>query len=101
GIRDLIVTGVQTCALPICAVAARWRKTAAPGGLALLLGDFRSGLRKPLPLSLLLRPILHLIVGRDIIRGPGTTVPHSLGRASCEIGRASGRERAEYLVWLD
>src|SRR5256885_9714581 len=26
GIRDYKVTGVQTCALPICSMAERWRK---------------------------------------------------------------------------
>src|SRR5216683_5712297 len=31
GIRDLIVTGVQTCALPICATPLKPQRPAAPG----------------------------------------------------------------------
>src|SRR5688572_24753398 len=30
GIRDLTVTGVQTCALPICILARRWRSDTEP-----------------------------------------------------------------------
>src|SRR5690349_25154130 len=29
GIRDLYVTGVQTCALPICCAGAQWRRRGA------------------------------------------------------------------------
>src|SRR2546421_2537396 len=44
GIRDLIVTGVQTCALPICFVAVTFRHPSPPaGGPAPSGGTFMRG----------------------------------------------------------
>src|SRR5206468_4830741 len=39
GIRDLIVTGVQTCALPISATEQAWERAGRPGLLATLSDD--------------------------------------------------------------
>ena len=44
---------------------------AASGGLALLVRDFGRGLGQLLAFALLFRPVLHLVVGRDIVRRPG------------------------------
>src|SRR5206468_4964912 len=57
GIRDLIVTGVQTCALPICPALP------GPGGARLRGG--RAGLSRPLCLG---RAVLSLVVPRDARR---------------------------------
>src|SRR5688572_32133641 len=78
GIRDLTVTGVQTCALPICLPArVSWRVAArnphcCPGG-GIPRGPRSS--RKPLR-------------GRDPAALPGAARP-----VCAQIGRASCRER--------
>src|SRR2546430_2641387 len=75
GIRDLTVTGVQTCALPIwrIPVAGRARRTAR----APLRGDRgRRRLRRPRRLPL-----------------PGVARSRRRDRLRLEIGRASCRER--------
>src|SRR5256886_5174596 len=76
GIRDLTVTGVQTCALPIFGVFTGPLATGLTG-LALLIG---------------LVPEARLVVGR----GPWSILHITvsiLGLAMLEIGRASCRER--------
>src|SRR2546428_7013405 len=49
GIRDLIVTGVQTCALPICAAGRAWLPTQREDDVGLAvpreIGDRRVGRR--------------------------------------------------------
>src|SRR3989440_1494028 len=80
GIRDLIVTGVQTCALPILAVSIVGTPGARPAAVTLRVG------------------------GREVGRGlaaPGTTLSMSLPPGGPGwwvgegIGRASGRGRGE------
>ena len=67
------------------AAAPRRRAAAASGRLALLLRDLwaRPGSASRLPA--LFRPVLDLVVGRDIVGRPGAAFAHRLGRA----GRAS------------
>src|SRR2546430_11081061 len=77
GIRDLTVTGVQTCALPIS-------RTAGPGSRAAAWGCRRPRPRAAFPAS--------RTTGSRASRGPW---PRRAGRTSgrTEIGRASCRER--------
>src|SRR5690606_40315314 len=74
GIRDFHVTGVQTCALPIC----RGRQLRRPGHLRRAAGHFLGG-------------------GRVLLGGPGDG-RQSPGHPLPEIGRASCRERVEIAV---
>src|SRR3989440_774087 len=77
GIRDLIVTGVQTCALPISSLEGSWlaaRAWLADRARDLLLGETSGGTRVG---------TLNGGAGRE-------PSPQSDGR---EIGRASCRER--------
>src|SRR5256886_5559851 len=78
GIRDLTVTGVQTCALPICTrPAKRVRRRSAPNLVA-------PKLYRDVPRNLSL-----LTAGRPPRRARGRySTP-----VGCEIGRASCRER--------
>src|SRR5947208_12162352 len=80
GIRDDLVTGVQTCALPICRVPQD------PAGVHLRpAGNHRRG----------------VVLGHPVRRGvSGVGDPAAPGRVqgSREIGRASCRERVEIAV---
>src|SRR5206468_8913406 len=78
GIRDLIVTGVQTCALPICAT---------------LKTRLFYVVRTMLLLTNVLPLVLGLLLLTRIVDKYGTT---DAGRIF-EIGRASCRERVEML----
>src|SRR5438270_7332645 len=84
GIRDLTVTGVQTCALPICPTGS-WQGTSGDSPL------LRRGLSPAVPCQEpvgLLRPRRH----RRGVPGGGDRV----GAVKAgEIGRASCRERGE------
>src|SRR5207247_8346515 len=83
GIRDPLVTGVQTCALPICRVrrlAARGSRRSTRGGRA------PSESRDDLPEVDLVDQRVAAHLGRCALRDD----------ASFEIGRASCRER----VWV-
>src|SRR5204862_1377492 len=73
GIRDLYVTGVQTCALPI---SRRSMKTFACGAATSAIS------REALPLS-----------GRSMIRNSSEAAPQTVATLAREIGRASCRER--------
>src|SRR2546428_1229112 len=82
GIRDLIVTGVQTCALPIFSAKSVDFSCESPGIMANVLsgGTARSvGSLGPLD------------VGFGSAVGYGNPGPHRDSR--CQIGRASCRER--------
>src|SRR5207244_4593295 len=86
GIRDDLVTGVQTCALPIC-IAQENRRRALP--LTSLLRDaLPAGARQPVVLG---SPIVlgHAPLGRD--------VAFLFEFQEREIGRASCREWGEVL----
>src|SRR5687768_17897095 len=72
GIRDVAVTGVQTCALPISRRAAPRRSPAPPSG-SMPATRKPSGLRKSAPTA--------------------TSSSAGCGAASPKIGRASCRER--------
>src|SRR5206468_6154225 len=88
GIRDLIVTGVQTCALPILTSsigAPRRRYGYAARGAPIELVTVRLTVRLPRLVTL--------------PRPPGGPVPKTSRRGVLfEIGRASCRERVE--VWV-
>src|SRR5690349_3480041 len=76
GIRDLYVTGVQTCALPI---SRRWRPAPGDRSVRRQPEALSRGVRSPRDPALYRRP------------GPGIHADRSVGRT--EIGRASCRER--------
>src|SRR5207244_5447337 len=89
GIRDDLVTGVQTCALPICARRTRcsWRRSRASSALP------RSGSSSSIEPGAAMNPSLLVValaaavlyeLGRRRLGG---------GRSRREIGRASCRER--------
>src|SRR5688500_19118477 len=83
GIRDYKVTGVQTCALPICARPdGDWYLTATVPGGVVGAGFQRQILASP-------NPNLPLLTDE-----PGTSAEDGAG---WKIGRASCRERGE--VW--
>src|SRR2546429_3929888 len=79
GIRDVAVTGVQTCALPIC-------QRIGPEGyvcaMALLKSPSSNGLRANI------RPRTHLIVSSRLV-----SILQISGSTATQIGRASCRER--------
>src|SRR2546429_3751835 len=79
GIRDVAVTGVQTCALPISFIEQGGGETIVPGGLdCLLLVEFE---RETAAAA-------RGVVG-DAVRG----LKHLTHWVETEIGRASCRER--------
>src|SRR5205823_11665949 len=86
GIRDKLVTGVQTCALPICKTASE------PDGAELLRGGLtREILRGAAKVLLGLGDVeRHEELGRTVGLARGLAVVH-VGRE--QIGRASCRER--------
>src|SRR2546430_10041042 len=74
GIRDLTVTGVQTCALPICGSASRcYREPAGSGG------------RRPVdrPLAMLRSPKRRRLRPGGGRSAGGKTEQEEIGRASC------------------
>src|SRR5688572_31102714 len=81
GIRDLTVTGVQTCALPISTRPVMVRPTSEPSTLA---NSVRPALRLP-SRSLAMRSL------KTSPPQPPIQVPHTL--PASKIGRASCRER--------
>src|SRR2546428_1044136 len=81
GIRDLIVTGVQTCALPISRRSRSERGTGTRGGIALPARDHRP--RRPTSEERL-----------AAARGPG-------GRPPAPGGARGGRERGACGHWGD
>src|SRR5205823_9760369 len=95
GIRDKLVTGVQTCALPISGLKAEAVKPARPGALVLaadtvvLLGDRILG--KPRDAADALE-MLSALNGRthEVATGVALSRDGKIGRASC-------RERVERL----
>src|SRR3989440_3946902 len=78
GIRDLIVTGVQTCALPICPVGLPLQSANCAAWWAAPEGDRTSVIQA-----------LSRSIGGSTPYGRGTTLPD----ARVQIGRASCRER--------
>src|SRR5215469_17213517 len=64
GIRDLYVTGVQTCALPI----------------------YRGPVRLPLPAD----QSTPIIFDRQLVAGHGSTVPGAIGKPRKKAGASSG-----------
>src|SRR3712207_9537022 len=78
GIRDIGVTGVQTCALPIFIVAF----------VILALYTYNSGLRAPELIAFVKDTLIYLTIIVAVIVIP----------AKLEIGRASCRERVEISV---
>src|SRR3546814_2269443 len=81
--RCALVTGVQTCALPICALAQRVAvRTPSDGGFASLVAEQDLGVG-----FVLLSLVVALFWGAAHAFSPGH------GKAIVEIGRASCRER--------
>src|SRR3712207_7838409 len=85
GIRDIGVTGVQTCALPICQKYAYY---AAMGAAAVVLGasGYAGG------------EVLRLLSRHPAITPVVAAAGSSAGKTVAEIGRASWRERGEVSV---
>src|SRR5205807_9204308 len=79
GIRDYKVTGVQTCALPICPPPhSPAGERGSPAASELALGSAGAGIRVPG------QPVACLAMATD---------PRTRGTCSLQIGRASCRER--------
>src|SRR5204863_7040452 len=96
GIRDLYVTGVQTCALPI------WRAGGHRGAEHVAGGELRvaEALYDPLglrPLPRTGRPEQNDTHGVVLVR-PTLSVGTSRGGEASQIGRASCRERGSISV---
>src|SRR5207253_4559730 len=87
GIRDGHVTGVQTCALPICTTARRAGRNRSPRSLPLPSSHHASRSSRSLK-RLARRRRAAAPVSRRIASG-------LRGQAAREIGRASCRERGE------
>src|SRR5207247_8313444 len=84
GIRDPLVTGVQTCALPIfIAVVWRWRYVS--------LGSITGALLAPVATGVL------AATGAGTIAAVGYAAAAAILITLAQIGRASGREREQ--VW--
>src|SRR2546425_8097405 len=77
GIRDKLVTGVQTCALPISprGVQTQHTPTRPPDNLNLVGVDRRAAAKYRLERFALNRPVASACDRKD--------VPHEIGRASC------------------
>src|SRR5439155_16070554 len=84
GIRDGHVTGVQTCALPICI----WSVDPTVGNLAAALFDAQNGLEPRVAL-------LRRLGLRLRIRASASTPSRQVLAYAREIGRASCRERVQ------
>src|SRR2546427_6142884 len=80
GIRDLTVTGVQTCALPISTTTAATPNATAPGPT--------QG-RRPGRATIPRATLVAVSSGRSSVTAEGSVA----ARARTEIGRASCRER--------
>src|SRR5206468_5665111 len=93
-IRDLIVTGVQTCALPIWStlLAGRHALRALPHAADGRLRRHRGAIEIARLLHGLYRPFEHRFAGTEWLRRGGPYLFWHL-RFSIEIGRASCRER--------
>src|SRR5206468_11696555 len=91
GIRGLIVTGVQTCALPI------WRNGCGHGG-APLAPDLSSA-TADWRLPVVVRAYRNDSVGHDLMQSEGQALARygyePTAQSEDEIGRASCREREE------
>src|SRR5206468_9216308 len=93
GIRDLIVTGVQTCALPIC---PRYDPS---GRMALLARTYRGPLgrsRRHEPFARAATSFMRWQAERGVLRPIDGTPPGSRWWRAVKIGRASCREG----VWV-
>src|SRR5690606_39792938 len=91
GIRDFHVTGVQTCALPICVVGVEI------SGIAVVAGAVGDRVEQVVARS-------HEVHGDSGMFGevlPQPVAPGVVPRAALEIGRASCRERAGGCVAWD
>src|SRR2546421_7932104 len=75
GIRDLIVTGVQTCALPICAVRDHQHPPAR--------GDGRRRRARQAEALMLLGPSLAVSAVLFTLGVAGVLLRRKIGRASC------------------
>src|SRR5205085_5682983 len=92
GIRDLTVTGVQTCALPICG-RPRDGPPADSRKLAVIRAAGRRGAGPRRP-----RRVLNSSQGGGLVELRGRTAVVTGGASGIgrEIGRASCRERVEW-----
>src|SRR5207244_9820407 len=97
GIRDDLVTGVQTCALPICAGALGLSATALSAFLE-ACGSNSTGGGGSTPTANLAGPIDMQTLMTNAKR-EGKLEAIGFPRTWAEIGRASCRERGE-LVWV-
>ena len=79
--------GARVREAPGGAAAPCRRAAAASGGLASLVGDLRGGLGQLLAFPLLLRAVLDLVVGCDIVRRPGAARPERLRRSGRAVLR--------------
>src|SRR5207247_5755298 len=90
GIRDPLVTGVQTCALPICLNARRVTRRRPPKEWDI------PGVQPPQPTRL--GEIVWLEPLPEDVLGDLSAVPGPEARFEQKIGRASCRERVEMSV---
>src|SRR5207245_7295749 len=99
GIRDATVTGVQTCALPICAL----RSASGALGSALVWCVLASGpsfvVFVPYAVASKIVAIAILVMARVV--SPGSPAVHEIGRASCRervagsVGARGVREKEQ------
>src|SRR5690606_41091829 len=91
GIRDFHVTGVQTCALPICprvSAGMRWAKMAAIGAVAMPPNATRNtDFHSTWELAM-----LTLVPAAAVNSMASSEVPSAVCWSIAKIGRASGRE---------
>src|SRR3712207_6977485 len=89
GIRDIGVTGVQTCALPIYSLRTQWRRKADGGSLAertrAVSAAVRVWVRTAGSRSLVRAPSTSTPIGRR--SAPATTAPRVCARLTCSSGR--------------
>src|SRR3712207_8363188 len=88
GIRDIGVTGVQTCALPISTLLADWLREPAAASRPVAWLALDAGDADPLMFLRYLIAALQTIdpiVGRSVLAllGSGQAPPLKIGRASC------------------
>src|SRR5699024_11402683 len=99
GIRDRNVTGVQTCALPICAIEQSLRKKLEDGYGARIAAGYSWPWGEPQTDGTLPADVVIGDWAKPWNNKKDTTHGDAPGTAFWEIGRASCRERGWHRVW--